>query len=410
MLCLYIMINKMEKQFVERERYLKKIKPFINKDVIKVLIGQRRVGKSYLLYQIIDEIKKSRNNVNIIYINKELEDYKDIVDWNDLLLYIKERVVDDINYVFIDEVQEIVDFERALRDLQARGGYDIYCTGSNAKMLSGELATFLSGRYIEIKVYSLSYIEFLSFHGLQNGKEAFNLFIKYGGLPYLKNLELKDSIIFEYIKGIYHTILYKDIIDRHQIRNTSLLENLIKFIASNTGSIVSATSISKYLKAQQINVTPKIIISYLTYLRDAFFIFRVQRTEIEGKKIFESGEKYYFEDLGLRHTVLKYQGKDIHKILENIIYQHLIITGFEVYVGYDKGKEIDFIAEKHDKKIYIQVAYLLHQESTKEREASNLLNIKDNHLKLIVTLDEYNTGQIKGVKVIHAIDFLSKDW
>jgi len=404
------MINEMKKDFILRKRYINKITSFIEKEVIKVFIGQRRVGKSYLLYQIIDKIEQDKPDANIIYINKELEEFSSIKDWLDLLEYIKDRSTPGMDYVFIDEVQDIIDFEKALRDLQARGGYDIYCTGSNAKMLSGELATYLSGRYIEIKVYGLSYNEFLEFHNLKKDKQSFNLFIKYGGLPYLKNLELTDSIVFEYIKGIYHTILYKDIIDRHQIRNTNLLENLVKFLANNTGSIVSATQISKYLKSQQISVTPKIIISYLGFLRDAFFVFKVPRADIQGKKIFESGEKYYFEDLGLRHTVLKYETKDIHKILENIVYQHLLINDFNIYVGHEKGKEIDFIAEKQDKRIYIQVAYLLHEEQTRERETDNLLKIEDNHPKLIITLDEYNTGNIKGIKVIHAIDFLIKKW
>ncbi len=400
----------MIKKFIPRERYINKVLPFIEKEVIKVFTGQRRVGKSYLLYQIIDKITQENPDANIIYINKELEEFSSINNWGNLLTYIKNKSTKDMNYVFVDEIQDIVDFEKALRDLQARGGYDLYCTGSNAKMLSGELATYLSGRYIEIKIYGLSYVEFMKFHKLEKGKTSFNSFIKYGGLPYLKNLELSDQIAFEYLKGIYHTILYKDIVGRHQIRNTNLLENLVKYLADNTGSIVSATQISKYLKSQNIQVNPKIIISYLEYLRDAFFVFKVQRTDIHGKKIFESGEKYFFEDLGLRHTVLKYEGSDIHKILENVVYQHLLINDFNIYVGHDKGKEIDFIADKQNKKMYIQVAYLLHEESTRKREVETLLKIEDNHPKLIITLDEYYTGEIKGIKVIHAIDFLTEIW
>lgn len=399
----------MKRDFIRRNSYIEKIQPYIGKEVIKVFTGQRRVGKSYLLYQLIDKIEQETANANIIYINKELEEFSEIIDWQNLLSYINQKSGSGTNYVFIDEIQEISEFERALRDLQARGGYDIYCTGSNAKMLSGELATYLSGRYIEIKVFGLSYTEFLEFHHLEKGKQSFNLFIKYGGLPYLKNLLLEDSIVFEYLRGIYHTILYKDIVDRHQIRNTRLLENLVQYLADNTGSLVSATQISKYLKSQQLNVSPKIIIAYLEFLREAFFVFRVQRANIHGKKIFESGEKYYFEDLGLRHTAMKYELNDIHKMLENVVYQHLLIRGFEVFVGYEKGKEIDFIAEKQDQKIYIQVAYLLHEESTRERETGNLLKINDNHPKLIVTLDDYATGSIKGIQVVHVIDFLSTE-
>ena len=400
----------MIKNFIPRQKYLEKVKPFIDKDVIKVFTGQRRVGKSYMLFQLIDLLKKDRARPNIIYISKELQEFDEIKDWQQLLSFIKDLSTSGMNYVFIDEVQEIQEFERALRDLQARGNYDIYCTGSNAKMLSGDLATFLSGRYLEIKVYSLSYQEFNNFHGLEKGKDSFDFFIKYGGLPYLKNLELEDHIVFEYIRGIYHTILYKDIIDRYQIRNTSLLENIIKYLADNTGSITSATRISKYLKSQGVNVAAKIIITYLEHLRDAFFIFKVSRAELHGKKIFESGDKYYFEDLGLRHTVLKYENSDIHKILENLVYQHLLICGYGVYVGYEKGREIDFIAEKQNKKLYIQVAYLLNSETTREREVSNLLSIEDNHPKMIVTLDEYYTGSIKGIDLVNAMEFISVDW
>lgn len=400
----------MIKDFIPRRKYIEKIIPFINKEIIKVFTGQRRVGKSYLIYQIINEITEHNPTANIIYINKELEEFAFINHWKDLLHYIKNKSTEQKNYVFIDEIQEITDFERALRDLQARGSYDIYCTGSNAKMLSGELATYLSGRYIEIKVFSLSYTEFLEFHKLKNDKSSFDMFVKYGGLPYLKNLELKDHIVFEYLKGIYHTILYKDIVDRHQIRNTNLLESLIKYLADNTGSIVSATRISKFLKSQNIPVSPKVIISYLEYLRDAFFVFKVSRADIHGKKIFESGEKYFFEDLGLRHTILKYERNDINKILENVVYQHLLYNDFTIYVGHDKGKEIDFIADKQSKKMYLQVAYLLHEESTRKREIENLLRIDDNHPKFIITLDEYQTGETKGIRIIHAIDFLKETW
>ena len=394
------------KNFIVREKYIEKIQPFIGKEIIKVFVGQRRVGKSYLLFQIIDKILENDPKANIIYINKELEEYTEVRNWKDMLSYVKKQSNSNKNYVFIDEIQDINEFERGLRDLQARGNYDIYCTGSNANLLSGELATYLSGRYIEIKIYSLSYSEFLKFHKLENTKNSFDIFIKYGGLPYLRNIDLTDDIVFEYTKGIYHTILYKDIINRYQIRNTNLLENLIKYLADNTGSIVSATRISKYLKSQAIQVTPKVIISYLEYLRNAFFVFRVQRADIHGKKIFESGEKYYFEDLGLRHTVLKYEPKDIHKILENLVYQHLLYSGFNVFIGHEKGKEIHFVADKQNSKIYVQVAYLLHEENTLNRELNNLLNIKNNHPKYIVTLDEYQTGTKEGVNIIHAIDFL----
>jgi len=342
----------MIKKYIVRQHYLDRIRPYIGKDIIKVITGQRRVGKSYLLFQIMDVVTASDPEAQIIYINKELYKFDFIDNYEALLAYIKDKAEDKKKrYVFIDEVQDIDQFEKALRSLFAEGGYDIYCTGSNAGLFSGELATYLSGRYVEIKVFSLSYIEFLDFHKLQNSPEAFLKYIKYGGLPYLINLNLEDDIVYDYLKNIYNTILFKDVVKRNRIRNIAFLERLVIYLADNAGSLVSAKKISDFLKSQKTNISPNVVLNYLSHLESAFFILKVRRSEIAGKKIFEIGEKYYFEDLGLRHTIIGYRQADIGRILENLVFLHLKRSGHEITVGRIGEKEIDFACEKKGEKV-----------------------------------------------------------
>ncbi len=397
----------MIKKYIKRPIYLDQIKPFIDKDIIKVIIGQRRVGKSYLLFQIMDEIKKKNKTANIIYINKELNEFETIKNDKDLLDYIKKNNKNKKSYVFIDEIQDIQNFEKALRSLKAEGKYDIYCTGSNANLLSSEIATYLSGRYIEINVFGLSYVEFLQFHNLKEDTDSFLKYIKYGGLPYLINLDLTDEIVYHYLKSIYNTILLKDVVSRFNIRNVSFLESLIDYLADNTGSLVSSKKISDFLKSQKINISTNIVLDYLSFLANAFFIFKVQRSEVQGKKIFEINDKYYFEDLGLRHSLIGYKQVDINKILENLVFLHLQILGYKVTVGQLKEKEIDFVCEKENKKIYIQVAYLINDKN-KDREFGNLLQIKDNYPKIVVSTDELiDNSEYKGVKHFNIRNFLT---
>ncbi len=399
----------MIKTYIRRKYYLEKINPFIDKGIIKVIVGQRRVGKSYLLFQIMDVIKEKRKTANIIYVNKELNEFEEIKSHQDLLKFVKKNTkAKRKNYVFVDEVQEIEQFEKALRSLNASGKYDIYCTGSNANLLSGELATYLSGRYIEVKIFSLSYLEFLAFHKLKNNRESFLKYIKYGGLPYLINLKLDDLVVYDYLRNVYNTILFKDVVSRYKIRNVSFLENLVKYLADNTGSLVSAKKISDFLKSQKINISPNIVLDYLSYLAQAFFIFKVPRSRIQGRKIFEINDKYYFEDLGLRHSIIGYRQIDINKILENLVFLHLQILGYEVTVGQLGDKEIDFVCEKRGKRLYVQVAYLITEENAK-REFGNLLAIKDNYPKLALSMDEMiDDSEYKGIKHINIRDFLSK--
>ena len=243
---------------------------------------------------------------------------------------------------------------------------------------------------------------------MENNKDSFFKFIKYGGLPYLINLQLEDNIVYDYLKNIYSTILFKDIVARYSIRNVSFLENLVKYIADNTGGMVSAKKISDFLKSQRINVSPNIVLNYLSYLVSAFFIFKVQRSEIAGKKIFEIGEKYYFEDLGLRHSIVGYKQQDIGKILENLVYIHLLISGYDVTVGKLGNREIDFVCERGQDKLYVQVAYLITDEKVNEREFGNLLAIKDNYPKIVVSMDEMIGNEYQGIRHVNIREFLNK--
>jgi len=393
--------------FIERPLYMDRIKPFIGKSLIKVLVGQRRVGKSYLLMQLRDMIQRANPDMQIVYINKELHEFKGIKHADDLFLYLEERVIKNKRVaLFIDEVQDIESFETVLRDLVTRDHFDIYCTGSNANLLSGELATFLSGRYIEIKVFGLCYSEFLRFNDTSDSDKTFQNYLQIGGLPYLKNLTRDDEVIYEYLSNIYNTILLKDVVKRFNIRNVRFLENLVAFLADNIGSLVSSKKISDYLKSQQINISPQVVIDYLGYLESCFLISKVKRTGIEGKKIFEVGEKYFFEDIGLRNSIVGYKFNDIHKILENVVFLHLRMAGYTVTVGVENNKEIDFIAQRAGNKIYVQVAYLLNNEQTIAREFGNLLSIPDNFPKYVVTMDQTTeTASYKGIERIHVKDF-----
>jgi predicted AAA+ superfamily ATPase len=399
------------KYALRRESYLSKVLPFVDKNLIKVILGQRRVGKSYFLFEIMDHIRKQNPEASVLYINKELLEFDHIKTYLDLSKYIESQILtDDKYYIFIDEIQDIQDFEKTLRSLQAEAKHDLYITGSNAFLLSGELSTYLSGRYMELTIHTLSYGEYLDFHQLQESEKSFLQYLRYGGLPFLINLQLKDEIVFDYLKNIYAAILFKDVLGRHEIRNVALLENLVKLLADSTGSVVSAKSISDFLKSQRIEISPNVILNYLGFMEQAFFINKVKRMEIVGRKQLEIGQKYFFEDLGLRNTLVGYKQTDMGKMLENIVYLHLKIFGYQVFVGKNAEKEIDFVAERNNERIYVQVAYQIPDENTKNREFGNLLSIKDNYPKYVVTMDEGAGGNISGIKHLHVIDFVQERW
>jgi predicted AAA+ superfamily ATPase len=399
---------KIPQNIIPRESYISKIEPFINTSLIKVLTGQRRVGKSYLLYQLINLISEKFDPANIIYINLEDLSFDFIKNASDLNDYVIRNLSStNPNYIFIDEIQDVEDFEKALRSLVLNENIDIYISGSNAKMLSGELATTLSGRYIEFIVYSLSYPEFLKFHSLDDADESLALYMKYGGLPYIINLPLNDDVIFEYLKNIYSTIIYRDVVSRYNLRNTQFLERLVIFLADNVGSLFSAKKISDFLKSQKVNISSQQIQNYIKYLSSAFIILPARRYDIVGKRIFEIGDKYFFENIGIRNAIVGYKTNDIAKILENIVYNHLLFCGYSVKVGVLKAQEIDFVCERKNEKKYVQVTYMLDKEETVKREFGNLLKIGDNHSKVVVSMDKFGGSGYDGIEHIYIRDFLN---
>ena len=401
----------MNDKLYHRELYLAKIRPFIGKDLIKIITGQRRIGKSYILKQLIAEIKRTAPTANVIYIDKELEKFSAIRKSEDLHQYVTQHLIEGKeNVLIVDEVQEIDSFQRCLRSLLNQQQCDIYCSGSNATMLSSELATLLAGRYIEIPIHSLSYSEFLEFNRLSSSKENLTHYLTIGGMPYQFHLGLDPNIVFEYLRSLYSTILLRDVVSRENIRNVSLLENLVSYLADNTGSLFSAQNISKYLKSQQINIPTQTVINYLKALTNAYFIHKVPRADIQGLKIFEIGEKYYFEDLGLRNSVraFNYRG-DINKLMENAVYLHLLRNGYRVFVGKSADKEIDFMGEKNGERVYLQVAYQLTDDKVIQREFENLVTIPDNYPKYVITMDEIQPlNTYKGIRQINLEFFLSE--
>lgn len=402
----------MEYLLLERDGYSDRIRRMFGRKMVIALTGQRRVGKSYTMKAVIED-KRHDSNANIIYIDKERTEFDDIVTYKDLESYIKSRLsVDKENYLFIDEVQEIEDFEKTILDLQASGKCEIMLTGSNAKMLSGELATRLRGRYIDYRIRGLSYLEFLRFHDLTDSDDTLGLYLQNGGLPGLRLMGLDNpDLVRDYMMNVYNTILLRDIIEREKIRNIPLLKTLVRFLSDNIGKQFSARRISNFLKAQRTDASTNIILSYLEYLCNAYIVDCVERYNIHGKRLLEFDDKFYFEDLGIRNTIIGGNRQfDIEKVMENVVYKHLARLGYTVYVGQLQKAEIDFVAEKQDGRIYVQVTYLLATEDTVKREFGNLNLIRDNHPKYVVSMDRiYGMTNIDGIKHVHLREFLKME-
>lgn len=395
---------------IHRPHYINRVIPYIGKKLIKVFSGQRRVGKSYLLFQLMDYLRKEDLDAHIIYINMEDLQFSQLRRADDLNRYVQEKANQSkMNYLFIDEVQEIEDFELVLRSLLLNDQMDIYCTGSNADLLSKDIAGKLSGRFIEINVYSLSYTEFLNFHQLENSDKSLSFYMKYGGLPYLKHLDFEDEIVFEYLKNIYSTIIYRDIVNRYALRNSDFLEQLITFLASNIGSLFSAKKISDFLKSQHLKVSPNQVQTYLSHIVNAFIVHRLRRYDLKGKRLFEVGDKFYFENMGIRNGIWGYRQEDEGKIMENMVYNHLLFLGADVHVGVFNQYEIDFVAEKNNERKYFQVALSLKEEKTIKREFGNLLKIKDQYPKAVITMDGFSGNTHYGIPNVSLRSFLSND-
>lgn len=396
-------------KIIPRIFYTDKIKKYLGRNTIIILTGQRRVGKSYLLRLIRDSFDKNPGD-NIIFIDKEKKEYDGIKDYSDLNAFIDtHRKKGKRNFILIDEVQDIFLFEKSLRSYYEEEDVEIIVTGSNSKMVSSELSTIIGGRYKEIYIQSLAYNEFLHFHNLEDSDESVNKYLQFGGLPGLNRIGLNPDDVLEYQNDVVNTVLVKDILLRYEIRNVSFLQNLIQFLADNTGKLISASNISNYMKSNGNSVSVNMILNYIEYLCESYIIKKAPRYDIHGKKIFENNEKYYFQDIGIRNAFLRsHRAFDIEKVIENIVYNHLIREGYNVTVGQLKDKEIDFVAQLPGKSpIFIQVAYLLASEETVKREFGNLKGIKNNYPKYVISMTSLFPGaDDEGVFHITLRDFL----
>lgn len=371
-----------------RQQYLDKIEKYLGKEIIIVLVGQRRVGKSYLL-RMLRDCKQQDADSQIIYIDKEKREFDALRTYLDLNDYIEAHLLPHKHhYILIDEIQDIAEFERSVRHYRSEPDTDVIITGSNARMLSQELSTLIGGRYKEILIQPLSYTEFLEFHQLADSDEALARFIQIGGLPGLARLGLDSSDAAEYQMDIYHTVLLKDVVMRYQIRNATFLENLVRFLADNTGKLISANSISTFMKSQGQAVTSTVVLNYLSYLCEAYILSKVSRYDIHGKRLFETNEKYYFCDHGIRNALVGGSREgDIEKVIENIVYQQLVRMGYSVYVGQLQAGEVDFVCTKPEgQRIYVQASYLISNEETRLREFGRLHEIKDNYPKYVISM------------------------
>jgi hypothetical protein len=403
---------------IERKRYLNKITPFIEKPVIKVITGVRRCGKSTLLKQII-QLVENRNVAieQIIHINMELMEFDGLKNYRNLYTYIQERQskIGVRYYIFIDEVQEVEEWEKAINSLLAEGKSDIYITGSNARLLSSELATLLSGRYVEFKMYSLVFSEFISFISSKDRGntigEQFDAFLKFGGFPGIHHMELDDTVIRQYLQSIYNSVLLKDVIVRNNIRDAAMLDVISKYLIDNSGKITSAKSISDFMKSQKRKVSVDTVLNYIRFNCDALLFEKVERYDLKGKRLLETYEKYYMSDIGLRFATLGYTSDSISAQLENIVYLELKSRDYKITIGKLDDLEIDFIATKGTEKIYIQVSTQLTNDKVIEREYRSLEMVKDSFPKYVLSLDKGFETSRNGIRWMNIVDFLlSNSW
>ena len=396
---------------IKREKYLNRLIEAKDTEFIKVITGVRRCGKSTLLLMFKDYLLEQGIDVkNIIHINFESAIYDDVDDYKKLYQYIKDNLSKGKNYILLDEVQNVSKWEKAINALKVDFDVDIYITGSNAYLLSSELATLLSGRYIEIKIYPLSFKEYLEFNKYNNVdlEEKFNEYLKYGGLPAITYIKEKDNLVMTYLNDIYNTIVKKDVIERNSIKDIALLENIIKYVASNIGSQVSANKISDYLNSNKIveKSNHQTIDNYLKMLKNAFIIYKADRSDIKSKNILKTLGKYYVADLGIRNIILGFRNIDEGHLLENIIYLELLRRGYKVNIGKTLEYEVDFVAESVNEIKYYQVAQSIKDDKVKNRELRSLESISDNYEKTILTMDKTINKDYNGIKVVNIIDFL----
>lgn len=394
---------------ISRPNYYNKLNKLLGKGVLIVLTGQRRVGKSYVMKELVAR-KGEEPGANVIFIDKEKTAFDFIANYKDLVTYVDGKIDKaKHNYILIDEVQEIKEFERGLRNYYGESYIDIIVTGSNSDILSSELGTILSGRFVEVFIQGLSYTEFLEFHNLKDNEATLSKYINYGGLPGLRPFGLDDpETINDYLQGVYSTILVKDIIRRKKIRNVPFLENLIHFIADNIGKPLSATGIQNYTASNESEVSKNLILKYMKAIDEAYLATAVSRYNIHGKKLLETNDKFYFGDVGIRNFITGgRRADDIEKIVENLVYQHMVRLGYEVKIGQLYSTEIDFVGTKGDDVVYVQAAYLITEEKTFNREFGNLMSIKDNYPKYVISMTPYmESSKWEGIIHIPFVEFL----
>ena len=399
---------------VIREKYLKRMIDAKDTEFIKVITGVRRSGKSTLLLMFKDYLVHHHvKEENIIYINFESAMYDDIKNYKDLYQYIQKRIKDSKVYLLLDEVQNVEAWEKAINSFKVDFDIDIYIIGSNAYLLSSELSTLLSGRYIEIKVYPLSFKEYLVFNQYdnQNIEDKFYEYLRYGGLPAITLIKNNDELVLSYLNDIYNTIVKKDIIDRNNIKDSSLLENIIKYLVTNIGSPISANKISDYLNSNKIveKSNHQTIDNYLNMLEKSFIMYKADRTDIRSKSLLKTLGKYYISDTGIRNIILGFRNIDEGHLLENVVYLELLRRGYRVNIGKTNDYEVDFVAENPNDIKYFQVTKTLLSDEVKEREIRSLESINDNYEKIILTMDKPISRDYNGIKVMNIIEWLLID-
>ena len=395
---------------IQRQDYIEKIKPFINKHIIKVLIGTRRSGKSTILKQIIDSLLSDGiPHENIVWINFELSDYFEITDIEKLEDYISSQIenVDGKIYLFFDEIQVVPQWEKLINSYFAKENFDIYITGSNSKLLSAEFSTYLSGRYVELNIYPFSFREYIGYNEITDDfKSHFYKYLEDGGMPSTYDYGGDDKKLV--LMDLYNSIVLKDIIQRNNVKNIDLLDRIIRFVMYNVGQQFSANKVYKRLKQNMVNLSVNTIYNYLKFFENACLIYPVKREDLKGKKILKYDEKYYLCDLGFRQAIIGNNQRDITRVIENIVYMELLRRGYEITIGKVDNLEVDFVCKKQNKPIYIQVSYLLASEETVEREFKPLKNISDNYPKYVITMDDVNMSH-EGIEHLNIVDFLLGD-
>ena len=394
-----------------RQHYLNMLKIYRDVPLVKILAGIRRCGKSTILEMLRDDLLKSGIAADhIISMRYTSEDYDDGMTDKDMYQIIRERMTGDGRYyLLLDEVQEIAGWEKAVNSLLENADTDIYVTGSNSKLMSSEISTYLTGRYVSIPVYTLSFSEYLEFKKSDSRpqKELLNEYLRMGGFPIVALGNFDERSSYQIVEGIYNSVINNDITKRHHVTNFDLFNRVVKYIVENVGKTFSANAIAKFLKSEGRSLSVEAVYNYLNWLEKAFVIYRCQRYDLQGKSVLKTQEKFYLADASLKYCMMGFNPKSLAAMLENIVYFELRRRGYEVYIGKNETKEIDFVAVRRDERIYVQVCRSLPEES--DRETVNLLEIKDHYPKYVVTLDEFASGNINGVKIVHLADFLLRD-